>query len=152
MGREQKTCSEYFNTSQGEEVSPDLSVLGNRWLDKARRCTEHPAREAILEFLTEWIALQLPGVDAEGKPRAGYSFQFWLPADYDKEFMASGAFGQYLWIDRKQEFVVAQFSTGQSMLFRGGEAGASLQEFGQSCAQWVNSLRSDGPSVRSPRC
>jgi CubicO group peptidase (beta-lactamase class C family) len=46
----------------------------------------------------------------------GYSFQWWLPLDYDQEFIAKGAFGQYLWTDRKHGFVVAQFSTGQPML------------------------------------
>ncbi|MCZ6680044.1 MAG: serine hydrolase [Candidatus Poribacteria bacterium] len=53
-----------------------------------------------------------PSVDDEGKIAEGYSFQFWLPADYDQEFMAVGAFGQYLWIDRKRDFVAAQFSIG----------------------------------------
>ncbi len=41
----------------------------------------------------------------------GYSYQFWLPPAYDNEFVSRGAFGQFLWIDRKREFVVAQFST-----------------------------------------
>jgi CubicO group peptidase (beta-lactamase class C family) len=70
---------------------------------------------------------QEPLVDAEGNVQEGYSFQFWLPADYDQEFMASGAFGQYLWIDKKREFVVAQFSTGQRINFE-GESGASPRE------------------------
>jgi CubicO group peptidase (beta-lactamase class C family) len=69
---------------------------------------------------------QEPGVDAEGNPRPGYSFQFWLPPGYDQEFMAAGAFGQYLWIDRKRGFAVAQFSTGPpvwQMVGRGGRTG-----------------------------
>jgi CubicO group peptidase (beta-lactamase class C family) len=41
----------------------------------------------------------------------GYSYQFWLPPGYDNEFVARGALGQYLWIDRKRGFVVAQFAT-----------------------------------------
>ena len=65
-----------------------------------------------------------PSVDAEGKITEGYSFQFWLPADYDQEFMAAGAFGQYLWIDRKQDFVVAQFSIGGQR----GQPGISAKE------------------------
>jgi CubicO group peptidase (beta-lactamase class C family) len=72
---------------------------------------------------------QEPGADANGKTRNGYSFQFWLPLAYDQEFMAVGAFGQYLWINRKQKFVVAQFSTGQPLLFTSGQAGASPEEF-----------------------
>ena len=75
----------------------------------------------------------------EGEPRCwhnrlqnsleeGYSFQFWLPEDYDQEFMAAGAFGQYLWIDKKRGFVVAQFSTGQAMFMTQGQSGASPRE------------------------
>ena len=44
----------------------------------------------------------------------GYSFQFWLPPDHDNEFVASGAFGQELWIDRSRGFVVAQFATNDT--------------------------------------
>ena len=55
-------------------------------------------------------------------------FQFWLPENYDQEFMAAGAFGQYLWIDRKRRFVVAQFSTGQAMFMTQGQSGASPRE------------------------
>jgi hypothetical protein len=40
--------------------------------------------------------------DAEGKQRNGYSFQWWLPMGYDQEFIAAGAFGQYIWTDRKR--------------------------------------------------
>jgi CubicO group peptidase (beta-lactamase class C family) len=54
--------------------------------------------------------------DGEEILEEGYSFQWWLPLDYDQEFIAKGAFGQYLWTDRKHGFVVAQFSTGQPML------------------------------------
>ena len=67
--------------------------------------------------------------DEEPKLAEGYSFQFWLPLDYDQEFIAKGAFGQYLWTDRKNEFVVAQFSTGQSMLTFRGEAPIKPEEF-----------------------
>ena len=67
--------------------------------------------------------------DDEPKLAEGYSFQFWLPLNYDQEFIAKGAFGQYLWTDRKNEFVVAQFSTGQSMLTFRGEAPIKPEEF-----------------------
>lgn len=63
---------------------------------------------------------QEPRVDDEGNIREGYSFQFWLPLNYDEEFMASGAFKHYLWIDRRREFVVAQFSISNG--------GASVKE------------------------
>ena len=65
-----------------------------------------------------------PHVTKKGNVSEGYSFQFWLPLDYDQEFMALGAFGQYLWIDRKRDFVVAQFSIGGAP----GQPGASAKE------------------------
>ncbi len=71
---------------------------------------------------------QEPHEDEEGELQEGYSFQFWLPENYDQEFMAAGAFGQYLWIDKKRNFVVAQFSTGQAMIMTQGQSGASPRE------------------------
>lgn len=65
-----------------------------------------------------------PKLTKKGNVSEGYSFQFWLPLDYDQEFMALGAFGQYLWIDRKRDFVVAQFSIGGAR----GKPGASTKE------------------------
>jgi CubicO group peptidase (beta-lactamase class C family) len=65
---------------------------------------------------------------AIGRISEGYTFQFWLPLNYDEEFMASGAFGQYLWIDRKRNFVVAQFSTAGA---RPKETAAVMRALGQ---------------------
>ena len=65
-----------------------------------------------------------PEVTAEGNVSEGYSLQFWLPANYDQEFMALGVFGQFLWIDRNRGFAVAQFSVGAG----GGQPGISAKE------------------------
>ena len=42
----------------------------------------------------------------------GYSRQFWIPQDYDGEFMAVGGFDQVLWIDLKRNAVIAQTAAG----------------------------------------
>jgi len=42
----------------------------------------------------------------------GYSRQFWIPQDYDGEFMALGGFDQVLWIDLKRNAVIAQTAAG----------------------------------------
>lgn len=65
-----------------------------------------------------------PKLTKKGNVSEGYSFQFWLPLNYDQEFMALGAFGQYLWIDRKRGFVAAQYSIGGEMR----QAGISSKE------------------------
>jgi hypothetical protein len=80
-----------------------------------------------------------PEGDGEPTLSEGYSFQFWLPLDYDQEFIAKGAFGQYLWTDRKNGFVVAQFSTGQSMITTRGEAPIKPEEF-QAVARAMRQL------------
>jgi CubicO group peptidase (beta-lactamase class C family) len=72
---------------------------------------------------------QEPSFDESGNQREGYSVQFWIPHDYDQEFMAAGAFGQYLWIDRRQGTVVAQFSVGEPTLFTDGEDHITPEEF-----------------------
>jgi CubicO group peptidase (beta-lactamase class C family) len=71
---------------------------------------------------------QEPHIDPEtGELQEGYTFQFWLPENYDQEFFGAGAFGQYVWIDRKLKYVVAQFSTGQTIGIK-GESGAGPRE------------------------
>ena len=72
---------------------------------------------------------QEPSFDAAGNMREGYSLQFWIPHNYKQEFIAAGAFGQYLWVDRRQGSVIAQFSLGEPMLFADPEDRISPEEF-----------------------
>lgn len=79
----------------GLELGEEL-VVPDGWLDDVARPQE---------------PFQTPQVDPEtGDVSLGYSYQFWLPPEGQDEFIALGAFGQYLWIDRRRRFVVAQFS------------------------------------------
>ena len=55
---------------------------------------------------SDWVdAVAQPGVGAN------YSLQFWLPPGHDQEFIARGAFSNYLWTDTARGFTVAQFGT-----------------------------------------
>ena len=55
---------------------------------------------------SDWVdAVAQPGVGAN------YSLQFWLPSGHDQEFIARGAFSNYLWTDTARGFTVAQFGT-----------------------------------------
>ena len=38
----------------------------------------------------------------------GYGLHFWIPENYDREFYAAGVFGQYIWMDRNRDLVIAQ--------------------------------------------
>lgn len=110
----------------------DFANLGQLYLeDLVLRGEPRVGRDWIAAVERAQAPFQEPGVDHQGNPRAGYSYQFWLPHGYDQEFMAAGAFGQYLWIDRKRAFVVAQFATGPpfwEMIGGGGRTGGSLRE------------------------
>lgn len=70
----------------------------------------------VSHFPDDWVegvsrpnaAYQEPGYNQDRYPDAGYSRQFWIPKDYDGEFYAAGAFGQYIWVDVERDVVVAQ--------------------------------------------
>jgi CubicO group peptidase (beta-lactamase class C family) len=60
-------------------------------------------------------------VDSISTPRAdfqepvpgehfGYSYQFWIPPDYEGEFFAAGYNGQIIWVDRKRGVVIVRTS------------------------------------------
>jgi len=89
----------------------DFAHLGQLYLEDLMLNGKPTVRDDWIDMVANAQAhFQEPRVNDEGNIREGYSFQFWLPLDYDEEFMASGAFKHYLWIDKKREFVVAQFS------------------------------------------
>ena len=53
-----------------------------------------------------------PQITEDGRRRDGYSFQWWIPYGYDQEFIARGAAQQYLYINKKENYVVAHFAAG----------------------------------------
>jgi hypothetical protein len=53
---------------------------------------------------------QEPRILGDGSYEDGYSLQWWLPVGYDQEFIARGAGDQYLYVNKKYNYVVAQFS------------------------------------------
>ena len=72
------------------------TVVNDDWLDMVQH--------AQGSFQEPWIAQNGQYID-------GYSLQWWLPVDYDQEFIARGASGQYLYVNKKHNYVVAQFSS-----------------------------------------
>ena len=55
-------------------------------------------------------SFQEPWTTKNGRYVDGYSIQWWLPVNYNQEFIARGASGQYLYVNKKDNYVVAQFS------------------------------------------
>lgn len=58
---------------------------------------------------------QEPG--ATPYPGRGYALHFWVPEGYDREFYAAGVFGQYVWVDRNRDIVIA-WNSGDADWFR----------------------------------
>ncbi len=67
---------------------------------------------------SEWIDMvqtpQAPFLEPklmeDGRWRDGYSFQWWIPYGHDHEIIARGAAQQYLYINKKDNYVVAHFA------------------------------------------
>jgi CubicO group peptidase (beta-lactamase class C family) len=60
-------------------------------------------------------------------PGRGYGLHFWVPENYDGEFFAAGVYGQYVWIDRRRNVVVAMNAGDPTWGQRGDEARAALR-------------------------
>ena len=63
----------------------------------------------------EWVdTVATPQADFQDPKRNstygdfGYSYQFWIPPDYDDEFYAAGYNGQFIWVDRKRGVVIVR--------------------------------------------
>lgn len=82
----------------------DFAHLGQLYLDDLKVRGRPLAPDGWVDLVSRPSAdFQEPGDRARG-----YAMQFWVPNGHDAEFMALGAFGQILWIDRARKVVVAQ--------------------------------------------
>lgn len=76
----------------------------DKWTAVIRGAYNKPYIEIVQEKLWEpggftsdaQAPFQEPRLNKNGNVSNGYSIQWWLPKDYDQEFIASGAIGQYL--------------------------------------------------------
>ena len=103
------------NATWGQNTSgSDGHALGHCCLSLTLQDFAHLGQLYLDEFViggeqmvpADWVgAVAQPGVSGE------YSLQFWLPSGHDQEFIARGAFSNYLWIDTARGFTVAQFGT-----------------------------------------
>ncbi len=89
----------------------DFAHLGQIYLEDLVFNGESVVTKEWLEGVQNTQAsFQEPWIAKNGRYIDGYSMQWWLPVDYDQEFIARGASGQYLYVNKKENYVVAQFS------------------------------------------
>jgi CubicO group peptidase (beta-lactamase class C family) len=94
----------------------EMAQLGQIYLENG---VPYGEEGGVSRFTDEWLAgvskpnapFQEPAPDSF-YPYQGYSRQFWIPQDYDGEFMAVGGFDQKVWIDLKRNAVIAQTAGG----------------------------------------
>lgn len=99
----------------------EMAQLGQVYLENG---VPYGTANGTSRFTDDWLegvskpnaGFQEPAPDSF-YPNEGYSRQFWIPMDYDGEFMAVGGFDQKIWIDLKRNAVIAQTAGGSR---RGG--------------------------------
>jgi CubicO group peptidase (beta-lactamase class C family) len=86
----------HFGQLQLEDLVLDgRKVVSDDWLDMVQNA-QAPFQE--------------PRIMEDGSYIDGYSLQWWLPVGYDQEFIAKGAGNQYMYVNKKDNYVIAQFS------------------------------------------
>jgi CubicO group peptidase (beta-lactamase class C family) len=89
----------------------DFAHFGQLYLDDLVLNGQKVVNDDWLDMVQNAQApFQEPRIMEDGRHRDGYSVQWWLPVDYDQEFIARGAAGQYMYVNKKDNYVVAQFS------------------------------------------
>jgi CubicO group peptidase (beta-lactamase class C family) len=58
----------------------------------------------------------MPGKRDNATTDFGYGYQWWIPKNPDQEFLALGIYGQYIYINRKQNIVIAQNSANRNFM------------------------------------
>ena len=58
----------------------------------------------------------MPGKRDTSKTNFGYGYQWWLPENPDQEFLAIGIYGQYIYVNRKHNVVIAKNSADRNFM------------------------------------
>ncbi|MCL6416811.1 beta-lactamase family protein [Aestuariirhabdus sp. Z084] len=58
----------------------------------------------------------MPGERDSANTNLGYGYQWWIPENPDQEFMALGIYGQYIFVDRKNDVVIVKNSADRNFM------------------------------------
>lgn len=92
-------------------ITRDYARMGMLYRDGGRLNGEQivPA-QWIEDSITPDAPHLFPGKRDTSKTNFGYGYQWWLPENPDQEFLAIGIYGQYIYINRKHNVVIAKNS------------------------------------------
>ena len=86
----------------------------------------------------------VPGKRDTSNTNFGYGYQWWLPENPDQEFLAIGIYGQYIYINRKHNVVIAKNSADRNFMANDFEskniAVAAFRAIAQSLASQSSEL------------
>lgn len=123
LGTEQDAV--YVTDSTGEPmvlgglnlITRDYARMGMLFRDKGILNGEQVVPEQWIEdSITPDAPHLMPGKRDNATTDFGYGYQWWIPKNPDQEFLALGIYGQYIYINRKQNIVIAQNSANRNFM------------------------------------
>lgn len=123
LGTEQDAI--YITDSTGEPmvlgglnlISRDYARMGLLYRDKGRINGQQVIPEKWIEdSITPDAPHLIPGKRDTAKTNFGYGYQWWLPENPEQEFLALGIYGQYIYIDRKNNVVIVKNSADRGFM------------------------------------
>jgi CubicO group peptidase (beta-lactamase class C family) len=115
----------YITDSTGEPmvlgglnlITRDYARMGMLYRDGGKLNDEQivPA-QWIEDSITPDAPHLVPGKRDTSKTNFGYGYQWWLPENPDQEFLAIGIYGQYIYINRKHNVVIAKNSADRNFM------------------------------------
>ena len=103
---------------------------------------ENGAREDVQIVPADWVASSVeptaphlkPGDNPASSWTFGYGYQWWIPEEPQREFLAIGIWGQYLYVDRNRRVVIVKASVDPGFDGRDHESVAAFRAIARSVA------------------
>ncbi len=123
MGTEQDAL--YITDSTGEPmvlgglnlISRDYVRMGVLYRDKGKFNGQQIIPSHWIEdSITPDAPHLMPGIRDTADTHFGYGYQWWIPENSDQEFMAQGIYGQYIYINRKDNVVIVKNSADRHFM------------------------------------
>lgn len=115
----------YIVDSTGEPmVLGGLNIISRDYLRMGKLYRDYGVLDGEQIIPRDWITESLDN-SAEhlqakrrdnGSVKFGYGYQWWIPLDADEEFMAIGIYGQFIYIDRKNDVVIVKNSADRDFM------------------------------------
>lgn len=98
-------------------ITRDYARMGMLYRDGGKLNGEQivPA-QWIEDSITPDAPHLVPGKRETSKTNFGYGYQWWLPENPDQEFLAIGIYGQYIYVNRKHNVVIAKNSADRNFM------------------------------------